>query len=125
MAVVQQVVLGERDSARHDDRKVRENSDEAIRGASAEHEVVTRVMNERPQGVIDRRADDVRDGHPDHPAAMAEEKGEAHLHDDEGEHPERGGRRRSRQCAQLGMRGEHLPPTLRVGLAVSYVNVVE
>ena len=40
VAVVQQVVLAERDRAGHDERQVRENRDQPVRRARAEDEIV-------------------------------------------------------------------------------------
>ena len=79
VAMVEEMVLGERDGPRHDERQVREDGDEPVCGARSKDQVMAAVVDQRPQRVVDRRPDHVGARQPDEPAPVADEQRQAAL----------------------------------------------
>ncbi len=124
MPVVEQMEPRERGRGREDERQVRHDRGELVRCRPSEHEAMRALVNKDPQGMIDRRADDVRDWQPDVPTAVAHECGECELRDDEGDDPHGARRRRPREFAHGGMCLENLAASCRVLLNTRHVDVI-
>jgi hypothetical protein len=102
------MVFRERNCAGHHDWQIRHDRDDAVRGARPEHQVVRALMDQRPQGVVDRRADDVGSRKPDVPPAVANQDGQRQLRYHEQHDPDRRRPRVACKRAQLGVRSEQL-----------------
>ncbi len=96
VAMVEEVVLGERDRSGHDQRQVREDGDETVCRARSKHEVVAAVVDQRPQRVVDGGSDDVGARQPEEPRPRADEQGQSGLGDDQAERPHRACRETAR-----------------------------